>query len=587
MDKQPEIRTKRTGFLGNEDGIMAVIFALLLPVFVVIAALSIDMGYSYWKRNIVQVDASVSALAGAGIAMDDAELEIDGSITYTLIDKDGDGAPDSDDSDLDGVLDGAVILIEALAYAEKTIAGEDILAVVDVLPGNWEPTTRVFTRAGTWNAAGEFTVDPAAYDTATGTWTPVAAPVTPLNAVMTTTRRADDGPNNNPLPLFLAAAVGMPEININTSAIATFEGGESIGLSACITALNRTEDRSFYINGTAEVLAPGCDIDIYSSDECALYAVGNPGITLILTDAEGNIVEEGEINIGGGYCVTPKVDLEPDEPNDYLYAESTDAFPEGQEPFSYIYPPGGAGTCDTGGNYCGLFYSTIYDSLDPEVANPEIVNLRPTGAIPCDGTESETVFHIDDDYPGRTMTLGIAGGTVVFCGGLKITGASASTVVFAGDIVISGGEFEIQASVSIDSDINGTGFYLMDAARVNWHGSPGGDGAVGLVAQYAGALKDFVFFEDPNSVLPDGVSHSLRGTPLGAFDGILYFQNSDVEFKGTADALIGITDGGCSILIADEIYFNGTTLFAADSSGCGGRTIPPAALGELYLRLRS
>ncbi len=140
MDKQPEIRTKRTGFLGNEDGIMAVIFALLLPVFVVIAALSIDMGYSYWKRNIVQVDASVSALAGAGIAMDDAELEIDGSITYTLIDKDGDGAPDSDDSDADGVLDGAVILIEALAYAEKTIAGEDILAAVDVLPGNWEPT---------------------------------------------------------------------------------------------------------------------------------------------------------------------------------------------------------------------------------------------------------------------------------------------------------------------------------------------------------------------------------------------------------------------------------------------------------------
>ena len=46
------------------------------------------------------------------------------------------------------MVDGAVILNAALAYAEKTIAGEDVLDVVDVLAGNWEPTTRIFTRAG-------------------------------------------------------------------------------------------------------------------------------------------------------------------------------------------------------------------------------------------------------------------------------------------------------------------------------------------------------------------------------------------------------------------------------------------------------
>ena len=61
----------RKGFLGNEDGIMAVIFAMLLPVFLVIAALAIDMGYAYQKRNMVQVDASASSLAGAGTLMDD------------------------------------------------------------------------------------------------------------------------------------------------------------------------------------------------------------------------------------------------------------------------------------------------------------------------------------------------------------------------------------------------------------------------------------------------------------------------------------------------------------------------------------
>ncbi|MCZ6763487.1 MAG: hypothetical protein O7C63_00980 [Alphaproteobacteria bacterium] len=51
--------------------------------------------------------------------------------------------------------------------------------------------------------------------------------------------------------------------------------------------------------------------------------------------------------------------------------------------------------------------------------------------------------------------------------------------------------------------------------------------------------------------------------PRRAFDGILYFRNSDVEFKGTADTLLGVSGGGCSILIADEVHVNGTTQFAA------------------------
>ena len=68
MDKKPRIRPRLDGLLRNEDGVMAVVFAMCLPVFLVCAALAIDMGYAYWKRNIVQVDASVSALAGSSCA---------------------------------------------------------------------------------------------------------------------------------------------------------------------------------------------------------------------------------------------------------------------------------------------------------------------------------------------------------------------------------------------------------------------------------------------------------------------------------------------------------------------------------------
>jgi hypothetical protein len=153
--------------------------------------------------------------------------------------------------------------------------------------------------------------------------------------------------------------------------------------------------------------------------------------------------------------------------------------------------------------------------------------------------------------------------------------------------VINYGEFDIASSVAMQSIGAGSGFYMMNGAYVNMHGSPGGSASVGLYAQDSGPLKDFIFFEDPNSTVEDPNDHSLRGTPLGAFEGILFFQNSDVEFKGTADALLGVDpDGGCSILIADEIYFNGTTQFFSDLSGCGG-DFPPIGLGELVLRLRN
>ena len=239
-------------------------------------------------------------------------------------------------------------------------------------------------------------------------------------------------------------------------------------------------------------------------------------------------------------------------------------------PFGYLYPPGG--DC-IDFNYCGL------------VAVGTPTDVRPNE---CDGTEDALEFHAADYDEFGVLYLGAADTTTAYCGGISIFGPAGSEVVFEGNFVISGGELEIAAQVAISSGPTGTGFYLMDAARVNMHGGPGNEG-VGLVAQDSGPLKDFIFFEDPNSTLvppPGDPHHSLRGTPLGAFDGIVFFQNSDVEFKGTADGLLGVGEDNCTILIADEIYFNGTTQFAADLSGCGG-DLPPIGLGELTLRLRN
>ncbi len=614
MTKRPVHRNKLTTFVRNEDGIMAVVFALMLPVFIVVAALAIDMGYAYWKRNIVQVDASVSALAGAGIAMDDGSIELDGTITYTLIDKDGDGAPDNDDINSDSVPDGAVILIEALAYAEKTISGEGILATADVLPGNWDQANRIFTSAGSWDPASQlFTTNPIAYNTLTGVWTAVSDPIVPLNAVLTTTRRATGFTNDNPLPLFLAGVIGRDDIDINTQAIAAYLGGDNVNLDACIMALNRTERNSFYINGTALVWPEGCDIEVYSNHDCAIRAVGIPvisvvagGVNLATCGNEGEPACDqgaGTVEVVGGVCDTPNVQWSPEAPVN----ESLAAPGPGYIPFGYLYPPldNADGNCFEG-DLCGLFdNANLAQPIDPTTVpiylRPDsLADGGPTDVRPgeCDGTESSTDFHAADYDAEGILYIGEPGKTTVFCGGISVFGPSGVTVEFAGNIVISGGEFEVAATVSMVSygfnDPNppadaGMGVYLMDQARVNLHGSPGGEGGVGLAAQASGPLANFVFFEDPNSDLdglPGNQAHSLRGTPDGAFGGTLFFQNSTSELKGTAQSLLTPgPNGGCTVLIADMIYFNGTTDFTAQlTPECASR-LPPAALGSLKLAI--
>jgi hypothetical protein len=585
MARFSELRTRLKSlpksFLRNDDGIMAIVFALCLPVFVVVAALAIDMGYSYWMRNKVQVDATASALAGAGIAMDDATLGIGDTITYTVIDSDpADGVPD--DGVGPGEENGALILKEALAYALKNIDDGEVLDVSDVLPGHWDKDTRTFTRAGNWNPDQlTFNMDPATLDLDTMTWGAPNEVIMPLNAVMTTTRRAEDGPNDNPLPLFLGAAVGMPEININTTAIATFDGSGAEDLTGCITTLNRTDAATFYINGTADILAPGCNIDIYSDDACALRAVGTPDVDLSYIDAETGASEPGTIQTGtplsahgaddDGTCDTPNVEFLPSDPTGGL-----DVPDEGEFPFSYLYPPGG--TC-LDGNYCDLVTVTGTEDPDPGLR----VEGCPEGAPPL-------TFHAEDFDEDGLLVLGAGKGPfdppTVYCGGIEVYGPEGSTVQFDGNFVISGGVFQVRAQVAMTSGPEGMGVYLMDGAQINLAGGAGGDvGGVGLTATTEGPLKNFIFFEDPNSFLTGNDEHFLRGTALGGYDGIIFTQNSDVQLRGTADMLnVGAT-GDCTAVISDEIEFRGTVTFGADLSGCGG--LPPASLGSLVLRVRN
>jgi len=179
-----------------------------------------------------------------------------------------------------------------------------------------------------------------------------------------------------------------------------------------------------------------------------------------------------------------------------------------------------------------------------------------------------------------------------YCGGINVRGNG--TIVFAeGDYIMKGkeaagitnepkaNEFNLRANTAIEAlDV---AFYLADEHIViNWGGSAQTD-MIGR-QETGDPMNGFLFYADPSNEGP----HQFRGTPAGGYQGIMYFPEGDIVFKGTADSDLGQEDGTgiCTILIADTIYFNGTTAFNASNDGCGagGFEIPPVG-AQLVLRL--
>ncbi len=174
-----------------------------------------------------------------------------------------------------------------------------------------------------------------------------------------------------------------------------------------------------------------------------------------------------------------------------------------------------------------------------------------------------------------------------YCGGINVRGNG--TIVFMdGDYVLKGqaaagenggrDEFNLRANTAIEG-LN-IAFYLADAdIEINWGGSAQTD-LIGR-QETGDPMNGFLFYADPSNEGP----HQFRGTPAGGYQGIMYLPESEVVFKGTADSDLAQADGEgvCSMLIADTIYFNGTTAFNASAAGANLEPLEPAGLEGFFL----
>ena len=186
------VRGNIAAFLHDQRGSVLTIMGFGLVMAAGFTALAVDMSYLYVLKGRLQTTADFAVLA---------------AVTQL---------PDED-----------AARTMALEYTAKNMPTADhgtVLANADVVTGNWDADTRTFTPAGD-----------------------------PINAIRAVTRRSQA--NGNATGMFFARILGFDEIDMQTTAIASSEAGDS-----CVIALDPSVDDALRISGTANVTlaaAPG------------------------------------------------------------------------------------------------------------------------------------------------------------------------------------------------------------------------------------------------------------------------------------------------------------------------------------------
>ncbi len=223
-------------FLRDQRGSAMVMFPAFILVAAGIASLAVDMGHLYGLRGKLQHTADAAVLAAVG------------------------DLPDEDAA--------RATAIDLATLNMSTAEHGTVLANADVVPGNWDSGTRTFTPAGD-----------------------------PINALRVVTRRSQA--NGNAAGLFFARVLGFNEVDLDTSAIATF----SEGYSACIHSLSPDAQRALLVNN-GTMVANGCDIQVNSAHASKALSVAMNGNV--------QVDDPGEFCVTGGFEITGTVTPAPE-----------------------------------------------------------------------------------------------------------------------------------------------------------------------------------------------------------------------------------------------------------------------------------
>ena len=152
---------------------------------------------------------------------------------------------------------------------------------------------------------------------------------------------------------------------------------------------------------------------------------------------------------------------------------------------------------------------------------------------------------------------------VVGCSGLDLEGASSVTAL-------------------------GVTIYLTDNAGGPYSLLKLGGNSSSILNMSASTEGDFagvLFWHDCGGTTEEcaGLTHNLRGTPGYGMEGLLYFPDSHVYIRGTADAAGGSSD--CLMLIANTIEMNGTSGLDVNNACSNFGGLEDIFVADLRLRI--
>ncbi len=393
-------------FRRDQGGSAITMFAVFLMVGAGFAAVVIDGGHLYSLKNKLQTTADAAVLVAV------SEL------------------PDTD-----------AARTAAIVMAGKNMPpGEHgaVLANADVVTGNWDSGTRTFTPAGD-----------------------------PINAVRVVTRRSQV--NGNAAGLFFARILGFNQIDVETSATATFQSGGD----ACVIALEPSAPDAWRVSGGA-VVTLDCGVIVNSTDNRSIRVSGG-GACLTATSIS---------TMGGtqGSCINSETGIEtavPDPMND---------------PMDYLSPPE-----DLGCNHVAVFEVTVDTDLDPgvycggiDINGGPIVDFKPgeyilkgeglsiTGNATVTG--DEVMFYLDPTttgiLPDELQSVHLAGTADIQLSAQ--TSGEYKDVLFYQD-ANSPGNLVAKFNGSADSELNGILYFPNNAVEFSGNADPGG--AVSIIAR--------------------------------------------------------------------------------------------------------
>jgi Flp pilus assembly protein TadG len=125
---------------------------------------------------------------------------------------------------------------------------------------------------------------------------------------------------------------------------------------------------------------------------------------------------------------------------------------------------------------------------------------------------------------------------------------------------VSGGDFKIAANTNVSG--SGVTIFLQSGSQV----SINGNSHVTLSAPTSGTYSGILFFGDRNAA---GGSNTFNGDGSSMMTGDLYFPTQQVSYLGNFSG-----KNGCMQIVADTVYWSGSTTIAVDCTAQGMSGIP-------------